>query len=460
MKGKRNIFHPRSRIVKIGARGLQNTKTKLFALLLFSVMIVGLFALSPTFSSLMNSVVIKSTGKISLLSITAKSGSPADIQTAVNAMAAAGGGTVYIPAGNFTFNITSDGKTGVDNRRTGVSVPGGVNIIGAGNNQTILFVPIDAWNSTNYGFVVANRMFTLDGSNGKSIRISGIYFQGSVNMSGGPQSDNYPALSAIAIYGVKDYRVDHNTFIDFDNYAVGTSNNYVHKWNRGVIDHNIIDNPYKDLYWNLTGASSLWAYGVIVGGNYPNWPAESYYVGQYTNDTAFIEDNSFARCRHAIAESADGGWFVARYNNFTTMITSFYGSYIDVHGGGRGMEIYNNTITNSLSDYRSGPGNTGYLGLGTNPRGGAGLVFNNTFINFPNGWAIQLTNDQSNSLYKLHDYWIWSNTFTNSLSTVHTVPNDFPITLDVDYFLRAPNQTLDGFSYSPYPYPHPLTQSS
>lgn len=110
-----NILIQKSRIVKGRAGGLQSTK--FCALLLFSVMIVGLFALSPTFSSLMNSVVVNNVGIISLLSITAKSGSPLDIQTAVNAMGAAGGGTVYIPAGNFTFNPPFNGK--------GVTIPPG-----------------------------------------------------------------------------------------------------------------------------------------------------------------------------------------------------------------------------------------------------------------------------------------------------------------------------------------------
>ena len=30
------------------------------------------------------------------------------------------------------------------------------------------------------------------------------------------------------------------------------------------------------------------------------------------------------------------------------------------------------------------------------------------------------------------------------------------VDLNVDYFLRQPNMTQDGWGYTPYPYPHPL----
>jgi hypothetical protein len=66
-------------------------------------------------------------------SLTASSGLPSDIQTAVNAVVAAGGGTVFIPSGTFTFNPPTNG-VGVTIPYTNVAL----NIIGAGIGNTIL----------------------------------------------------------------------------------------------------------------------------------------------------------------------------------------------------------------------------------------------------------------------------------------------------------------------------------
>lgn len=384
---------------------------------------------------------------VKALDVIAKSGSAEDIQAAVDKVAAAGGGNVFIPEGNFTFKINYT-LIRINNRYAGVQIPGGVNIFGAGTNKTILYTPISAWNIS-----LSSSMFVVDGSNDKPVRISGITFQGSVNLSWSASDDI--SLSGILLYGVKDYRIDHNIFLDFPSTAIGVSGNYVHKWNRGVIDHNIFDNPYKDIFWNYTGNLPYWGYGVIVGGDYPNYPPMEYYLGNYNNNTAFIEDNSFARHRHSVAMSAEGGWAVVRNNNFTTMIVSYYGSYIDAHGGARGYEVYNNIINNSPTDYRSVGNQSGYygkyMGIGVNPRGGSGVIYNNKFINFVEGATIVLSNDQSNPTYRLNGFWIWNNTFINVATQLDTSPGDFNITEGVEYFLYAkPN-------YTSYTYPHPLT---
>jgi hypothetical protein len=378
----------------------------------------------------------------------ANSGSAQDIQNAVDAATAAGGGTVLVPAGNFTFNInfTSTKFSGY----AGVVIPGGVNVIGAGANQTILYCPLSGWDYSN---LARQSLFLLDGSNEKPIRISGITFQGSVNTTYGADDDR--ALKGIVAYGVKDCRIDHCVFIDFVSAGIAVSNNYVHKWNRGVIDHCIFDNPYKDTFYALTGNKPYWAYGVIVGGdNVWREDFESYYLGQYNNDTWFIEDCSFRRCRHAVAMGSSCAWAVIRHCNFTEMIVSYFGSYVDAHGGARGYEVYNNTIENCPTDSRSidDPAYWGkYMGVGINPRGGAGVIFNNTLINFDVGSAIKLSNDQTNETYRLNGFWIWNNTFINVTSQLSTSPGSFTIDENDEYFLYAkPN-------YTPYTYPHPLT---
>jgi hypothetical protein len=386
--------------------------------------------------------------KSTLPAIIAKSGSAEDIQAAVDAVSSTGG-VVYIPEGNFTFKINYS-IIRINNGYAGVQIPGGVSIIGAGNNKTILFCPLSCW---NYSLAKSQAFFILDGINDKPIRISGITFQGSVNLSVGADDDRY--LSGIKAYGVKNYRIDNNVFIDFLQSAISVSGNYVHKWNHGVIDHNIFDNPYKDIFWNYTGNKPYWAYGIIVGGDYPNYPDMDYYLGNYHNNTAFIEDNSFSRHRHSVAMSSSGGWAVVRHNNFTTMILSHYGSYVDAHGGARGYEVYDNIINNSPTDYRSVGDQTQYygryMGLGVNPRGGSGVIFNNTFINFDVGSAIKLSNDQSDPTYRLNGFWIWGNAFVNVTTQLATSPGNFNITEGVEYFL------YEKPCYKAYPYPHPLT---
>ena len=421
--------------------------SKIYATLLL-LLLLGLISFSSAIALLSNTVLIKSQGTISTTQITAKSGSAEDIQAAVNAVAAAGGGTVYIPAGNFTFNINFS-RT-IFNGYEGVVIPGGVNVIGAGNNQTILFCPLSGW---RYSDSTRQSLFLLDGSNGKPIRISGIVFQGSVNTTYGADDDR--VLKGIFACGVKDCRIDHCVFIDFVSAGIMVTNNYVHKWNRGVIDHCIFDNPYKDTFYALTGNRAYWAYGVIVSGDYI-WREdfESYYLGKYNNDTWFIEDCSFRRCRHGVAMATDGAWAVIRYCNFTEMILSYYGSYIDAHGGARGYEVYNNTIVNCPTDGRSisDPQYWGkYMGVGINPRGGAGVIFNNTLINFGTSAAIILSNDQNNATYRLNGFWIWNNIFINVTTQLSTSPGSFTIDENDEYFLYPkPN-------YTPYPYPHPLT---
>jgi hypothetical protein len=418
----------------------------------------------PSLSNLANNTWFFGQNKLSLLinrifSITAASGTAADIQAAVDQADAAGGGTVFIPAGNFTF-IVSQSKACLNNRPCGVQIPGDVNLIGAGNNQTILYCPTTGWDSTADR---QERMIVGDGRNNKPIRISGILFQGSVVMEPGSVEHS---LTAIEMLGVKDFRIDHSTFIDFSGSAIGTTNNYVlnPSGNRGVIDHCVIDNPYKDDFYDRTGNFPYWAYGIVVGGGYPSIPWDpdwTHFFGKYRHDITYIEDCSISRCRHAVAGgSLSYGYYVLRGSVLTDMIVAGYGSYQDVHGGGQGAECYNNTVINTPYDHRSisNPNYWGkYAGIGFYSRGGFALYYNNTIMNIQNGAGITLANDQSMwDFAKLNGVWVWNNNFVNVDTQVSTAPNAYPIREGIEYFLRAPNQAQDGFTYTPYPYPHPL----
>jgi len=443
----RNILIRRSWIVKEGAKGLRGPK--FCALLLFSVMIVGLFALSPTFSSLMNTVVIENTGKISLFSITAKSGSPVDIQTAVNAVAAVGGGTVYVPAGNFTFNPPVNG--------VGVTIPPSVSVIGAGVNITILQETVNSGSSTMFA---SGGQINGGPTQGIPIRISGISFIGFV------ENESVTTNNALSVWCQKDFRIDHCSFQDFVNQAIFCSANTGGTYpliNRGVIDHCNFDNPYKDRFQpknsSAPGDWAVWGYGIIVVGDYSTWNPLSYYSGQYNNLIIYIENCNFSRCRHAIASNGNG-YYVSRYNYFQECAP--YGQN-DVHGnagngvGGRGLESYSNVFNFTDESYSYGQD------AAIEPRGGGGVVWNNTVIlNTSYGTpTVQFSNDGEAWPYDVEQFYVWNNTavYSNgtSISFNSKISNSPGYVEGTNYFLRAPDQTLDGFTYTPYTYPHPLT---
>ncbi len=391
-------------------------KESLLFRLLVLFMFIEMISLPLAFSSLTSSTTIKSTGSISPpKEEVAKSGSAKDIQAAVDAMAALGGGTVYIPSGTFFFNDET------------VSIPGGVNVIGQGSGSTILHE-----NKT----APFNRMFQVDGSNGKSTRISGIRFEGNVTSS----EDSVNGI-AIGIDKAIDFRVDHCIFMNFPQMAIYVGNT-ITGTTRGVIDHNIFDNPYKDTY-----GGGMWAYGIVINGQAWSWDNSiDSFLGKYETAPSrfpivYIEDNNFSRCRHAIA-SNQGAWYVARYNIIREERPKNFGS-IDVHGsagggspGGRGLEAYNNTIIGSV----------GYdAAQAFWIRGGGGVIFNNTMQNILYG--VGLYKDVDNPLYYVKDLYIWGNNINGGA----LINNYAGYTEGVDYFLSVKS------GYTPYPYPHPLT---
>jgi hypothetical protein len=416
---------------------LQNTK--ICTLLLLSLMIVGILTLSQTFSSLMSDVIIKSTGKISTTEVTAKSGSPEDIQTAVDTVEAAGGGTVYIPEGTFYWNDET------------VESSGGVNIIGAGPAGCDGHPDFNVYTAKtilhNNKVPPFNYMFYIDGSNHKPTRISGIQFEGTAPVG----NDDKDGIAIRVMYEITDLRVDHCTFINFPRQAISLRNVYTGTAS-ALVDHCVIDNPYK-----LESGSWIWAYGFYPGGQAYWWDDEDApltdFLGQYPVKTGYpvmyVEDCKISRTRHAV-DGIQGGWIVARYNYIDHPYPTHYGQ-LNVHGcadGGwpsaRGFEFYNNIVV----------GEPGHFAELTWLRGGAGIIFNNSF-SMSSGNAVGLYREEcpQEPDEVLHNVWIWNNTVSGG----SLLNNAGSFEEDVDYFLRAPNQEQDGFTYTPYPYPHPLT---
>ena len=396
--------------------------------LLISVIVVGIFALSPSFSSFMNTVVINNTGTISLSKITANSGSPVDIQNAVNAVVAAGGGTVYIPVGNWTFNPPVNG-TGVTIPYTNVPI----SIIGAGIDLTILTETVNPGADLSWMF---SRKWNAQNYNASAVRISGITFAGFV------LNETFTQNIAITLDCTKDFRIDHCKFTNFVNTAINVDANTGGTYRlaiTGVIDHCIIDDPYKD--W-VPSVGGTWGYGILVSGDHHSyWQNLSNLLGQYGNPNVtsevYIENCNFSRCRHAITENEDG-FYVVRYCTFSEPRPKNF-AIIDVHGfnHGRGLEAYDNTVNGA-----AGYGGSVAFGI----RGGGGCIFNNNIIGCSVGiWLLKESG--GDPPYSVNDIYIWGNTQTSGTP----FQSDSFYTQNVDYFLYARP------GYTPYPYPHPLT---
>ena len=397
---------------------------KIHPLVLALIISTLIFSIHPTFSSLISQVVIKSTGQISGNEVIARSGSPDDIQAAVDTVSAAGGGTVHVPEGTFDYDDNSFSQQDLWGIYYAVIIPGGVNIIGQGSTQTILNQKVSTTKHKAF--------FLVDGQNGKPVRISGIKFDGKVS-----DEENHQNI-AIQLYRAKDFRVDHCAFEDFCEFSISSdkASGYV---TRGVIDHNSFDNPYKE----QTGSWD-WAYGIGVFGD-NSWMSLDDLLGKYVDNVVYIEDNTFARCRYAVAGN-NGGFYVFRHNYVT--VSKPYDSWgkagVDCHAGGdnypgaRGLEAYNNEIV------RGGGSNDQAFKM----RAGGGTIFNNTIRNVETGvWLIKedLPDEEQHYVKNLY---IWSNTYDNVATQLD---KDSFYEENTHYFLYAMPD------YTPYPYPHILT---
>jgi len=462
-----NLFTDKIPMIKSAVKELRSAK--FYAIFLVSVILVGILSLSPEIASLVNSAVIKSTGRIvwEQTYVGAKSGSAEDIQAAVDEVAAMGGGNVYIPEGTFNFiDVGAPWET--------VYVPPGVNIIGAGmvdenlvfdetdqtdNWKTVLKLPYEyptgvGDESDQYEF------FELRNPNESSIgnRLSGFAIVGYrdelLAQGADPMAYPFPTFKAIKIFGVIDFRIDHVLIRNAGGGAVEVKNDYtgtVDYYGQGVIDHCKFINTAG---WGCAGdhprtfGDRTVGYGVGFrlswNADFSAWEYDiSKVLGTYSK-TVFIEDCYFQRWRHCYCGNS-GAHIVFRYN--TINLDCAYGS-IDSHEdyniiATRAVEVYNNSIVNpNPYDPRAA----------INMRGGGGVFFNNTVTDYK--FFIEMPVRWSNYECRPHDIWMWDNTI-DVWSTVYAIDSSY--IENVDWFLRTPSLAQDGFDYTPYPYPHPLT---
>jgi hypothetical protein len=383
------------------------------------VILIGILLSSIAYAILSTHVTIYMDGTISA-DIMANSGSPADIRSAINLAVSQGGGTVGIPAGTFDWNSQT------------VTIPNKVSIIGVGAEKTILRQTKAA---------PFNQMFYFEGTS--NTRISGIYFKGLVTAP-----DHEMDGSAIGILNSIDFRVDHCKFTDFPDAAINVVNDGLSTRTYGVIDHNDIDNPYKITY------GGDWGYGIVVVTYNDNlWDNDlTHFLGRYSDIplgfvSVYVENNVFSNCRYATAGN-EAGWYCFRYNT-VNLCPNYFDAWakagIDVHAGAdeyngaRGLEAYSNTF-NYVADYAQ---------QAFKLRGGGGVIWNNTIHVDVSYWLIDegLARDNKHTVYQMY---MWDN-------TGGTIDKDSYYKENVQYFLRAPTQAQDGFTYVPYQYPHPLT---
>jgi hypothetical protein len=472
--------------------------------LLFSLLVIAAFFFaSPAFSALMQSVTIKFTGMIGDLSdVTAASGSPTDIQFAVNTVYNAGGGTVHVPAGTFHWS----GET--------VTIPGGVSVMGAspagcaGHEENWKHYTASTIIINDAAQRIPNPTFVLDGTDGKDgeIRLSGVQIQAGKDpidesTSGGSKG--------VEVREAKNFRIDHCTILNF-NFRQISVIPAVTQWpnerghsSYGLVDHCFLDAPYKD-----NGGVWKVAYGITVYGNMQpklnNWnPGVQKYAGKYQAFTdvslVYVEDCNFRRMRHSV-DSSNGGVTVTRYclfdhladeasDLFNTGEVCTHPYWVGSQYSGLLTEAYYNRFVNvgTVGDpipfppSSSNPGNM-HRTCPVHPdrkhglfaivqRGGSGIYFGNEYYqpeSSPNsfGVAICLRDESEDGVTGIvTETYIWDeevgrnviNSYNNQYLQVPSGSHHSP-ELNVDYFLRQPNMTKDDWDYTPYPYPHPLVE--
>lgn len=426
----------------------------------FVVVLTVAFVAIQTTGALLATAVLRTSGQIGAEFYPA-SGAVADIQNAVNQANSMGGGIVHVPSGTFTWN----GGT--------VTLYGGVNIIGAGFAGNMGHA--NNWQEYNATTIIVNNnpvasMFYLDGRNGKSSRISGLRLESKAPTSASQEA----TYSAPTIYleRANNARVDHCTLINSAGTAIMLSNTWIdaNLPTRAVVDHCTISDPYK-----LTVPNCVWGYGCYVQGKYStsnigsNWDTDiSKFAGEYETMPAncpvmYTEDCHFSYTRHA-TDAIQYSWQVTRYCLIDHPFPRNYYMF-EVHGtvaGGylsaRGWEAYGNTINGEI-------GINAYNTVACGLRGGSAFLYSNAFVNDYNSpynvfAYIDDTEDPSHTIPQSHvrSTYIWDNTVTNGVLLASYAPSYFHE--NVEYFLRAPNQAQDSFTYVSYPYPHPLTQIS
>lgn len=310
------------------------------------------------------------------------------------------------------------------------------------------------------GITVLNMgQFSVTGSSGNGLRITGVDFRG----SGGSDDVVFTAIPN-SNQRFENIRLDHNRFYNF---AIGSTWGYAESTSMAVPQNCVMDN---NLYENMT-----------YEGNYvwgPCADTSSFPFTLGTADGVYFEDNEIRDPTGVMSHfitSRCASRYVIRYNNFSSLLAW---DAIDIHdsyeGSGRSnakrgswtAEIYNNKFTYSGNDKRI-----------INFRGGQAVVWGNHYNNSQPTGGINLQSyniqndicihgqviaDDGRYCDAINQTYVWGNKYncgsdmTNCASgtAVASVNNDGNIVLNVDYWMSA----MPG--YVPLAYPHPLRNES
>jgi hypothetical protein len=274
------------------------------------------------------------------------------VQAAINK--AYDGDTVIVPEGIATW-ITKNPLT-----PAAIIDQKAITFMGAGEGKTTIY------DETGNGYLEC--AIQVIGLEGKPFRITGftIYLStvdcthGILNITG----------------NCKNFRLDHCTF---DNVTGSGRAIIVHGF--GIIDHCTIICPENTTIQSISPAGE----------------GDSSWVGSFalgTESTLFIEDCFFNNgyMNDNCLDANSGADYVFRYNRVVNTFPGHHGT--DTGGEGHraphSFEIYNNTLTSSISLYTCG-----------RYRGGTGVVYNNTFSG-PFGNSLMVSSYRSCGSYV---YW-------------------------------------------------------
>lgn len=371
-------------------------------------------------------------------------------QEGVDYIEAEGSGYVYLPSGNFSLNADAS-SIQID-----VDIPSdGINIVGQGINTTWLELPEnDSAPNT--------KMIRCKGNSGGVVNITGISFMGRPDLATSPTGD-----SGITLQNCTDFRVwncsfwrtgAHGVCVDDGSNMYGESGGNINWVSQGVVDHCYFYEIYKPVaksegrgYGYGVSVNRAYNYQWTIPNLYPDTPWNSTDgYGKYYKNT-FIEDCYFTGCRHA-TQATGAGAYVLRYSTIEDMpLVESATTGHPVRLDSLGMyyqEIYNVTLEDT--------GLYGYAELGFHVEGGSALIYNNTIIDFYRCYSLGAC-EYVNAFHPLghpNEIYIWDNEESGYYTKFWILGGACgDITEGVEYFLEAPNETMN---YVAYTYPHPL----
>jgi hypothetical protein len=367
--------------------------------------------------------------------------SPAQVQAAVDLCSP--GDTAVLPAGTYNgFN-------------TGIHVPIGISLRGAGKGVTVLNKTSTTANSYIFNwpegagssYPITIHGMTLHGADDQSTDDTGIYIDW--------------VTTGTPFHDLKIY--------DMEIHGFGYAGIKIQGWVTGVIYDCDIINNYRAGYGYGIGYTGIYpgeSSGHFGDYSWTTWPANTN-PGWGGNQFLFIEDCYFSGNRHDI----DGSWgakYVARYNTCAGTNPGGWDAHINTHSrnpfdsgnrGPRATEIYHNTI--AISHYEDG----------ITTQNGDSLIWNNALTgSMSGGHGITLTDGAYTG--DVGDYpasdqirgsYVWGNTQNgvdcdsdNYPAVNPGVGNWAPLWLvkERDFHLH------ERSGYIPYTYPHPLRSGS